>query len=72
MGYGFDDQAIMFRFPTMAKCFPFLHSVQTASYPVGSGGCFLEVKRPGRDAVYSRPSSVEDKNGAAIYQCRSR
>jgi hypothetical protein len=44
-----------------------LHSVQTgrgnhpASYPMAAG-----VKRPGREAEHSLPSSAEIKNGEAI------
>jgi hypothetical protein len=65
--------ALWFRF----KCwqaqdtyFPLLHSVQTGvahldSYPVGTGGCFSGVKRPGREADY--PFSVEVKNGRTIH-----
>jgi hypothetical protein len=30
-----------------------------ASYTVGTTGCFLGVKRPGREADHSPPSSVE-------------
>jgi hypothetical protein len=32
------------------------------SYPMGTGGSFLGVKRPGREADHSPPSSVEVKN----------
>jgi hypothetical protein len=33
-----------------------------ASYPVGTRGSFLGVKRPGREADHSHPSSAEVKN----------
>jgi hypothetical protein len=44
--------------------FSVCHRIQTgsgshpASYPVGIGSCFPEVKRPGREADHSLPSSV--------------
>jgi hypothetical protein len=38
----------------------------TASYPVGTGGWLPGVKRPGREADHSPPSSAEIKNGGAI------
>jgi hypothetical protein len=37
-----------------------------ASYPVGTGADFPEIKRPGREADHSPPSSAEVKNGGAI------
>jgi hypothetical protein len=33
-----------------------------ASYPMGTGAIFLGVKRPGREADHSAPSSAEVKN----------
>jgi hypothetical protein len=33
-----------------------------ASYPLGTRGPSLEVKRPGREADSSHPSNAEDKN----------
>jgi hypothetical protein len=44
------------------------HSVQTGSgahspsYLMGTRGSFVEIKRSGREADYSHPSSVEVKN----------
>jgi hypothetical protein len=35
----------------------------SASYPMGTGALFLGVKRPGREADHSPPSSAEVKNG---------
>jgi hypothetical protein len=49
-----------------------LHSVQTdsgahtASYPVGTGGDFRGLKRPGSEADHSPPSSTKVKNGGAV------
>jgi hypothetical protein len=61
------------RFPaTRTGDFPFLREVQTgsgahqASYTVGTGGCFLAVKRQGREADRSPRSSAEVKNGGAM------
>jgi hypothetical protein len=57
--------------PGTARFF-LLHSVQTgsgahpASNSVGTGGSYLGVKRPGREADHSPSSSVEVKNGGAI------
>jgi len=50
-----------------------LHSVQTgseaqpASYPMGTVGSFLRVKRQGREADHSPPSSVEVKEWGELY-----
>jgi hypothetical protein len=33
-----------------------------ASYPMGTGRCYLRLKRPGREADHSPPSSAEVKN----------
>jgi hypothetical protein len=33
-----------------------------ASFPMGTRGCFLEIKRPGREADRSPPFSAEVKN----------
>jgi hypothetical protein len=56
------------------QSFSLLHSGQAgsgahpASYSVGTGGGAIspEVKRPGREADHSSPSSAEVKNGGAI------
>jgi hypothetical protein len=56
-----------------ARSFCFLHSVQTgseahsASYPVDTEGSFPGVKRPGREADHSPPSSADVKNGGALH-----
>jgi len=60
--YGLDDRMIGVRFPAGDGNFYLLHHVQTgsgaqpASYPMGTGGSTLEVKRPGREADHSPPS----------------
>jgi hypothetical protein len=35
---------------------------QTAAYPIGTGGSFPGVKRPGREADHSPLSSAEVRN----------
>jgi hypothetical protein len=37
----------------------------TASYPIGTGGLSLGVKRPEREADHSPPSSAQVKNDGA-------
>jgi hypothetical protein len=60
------------RFPAGVRHFSLLYSIQTdsgahsASCPVGNGGSFPGVKRPGREADHSPPSSAEVKNGGAL------
>jgi hypothetical protein len=55
------------QFPTRARDFSLLHSVQTgsaahtASYPMGTG-----IKRPRCEAGHSPPASAEVENGGAI------
>jgi hypothetical protein len=68
-GYGLDDQAIQVRYPAEANNFSSNLCVQTVSgahpvsYPIDTGGSFSGGKaRPGRDADYSPPSSVEVEN----------
>jgi hypothetical protein len=39
-----------------------IYGAHSASYPVGTGTLFLEVKRPGREADHVPPSSAEVKN----------
>jgi hypothetical protein len=56
------------RFPTGAGNFSVHHRVQNGSgthpgsYSVGTGGTFPGVKRLGREADHSSPSSAEVKN----------
>jgi hypothetical protein len=40
--------------------------VQPASYPMGTSGPSLGIKRPGRETEHSPPTSAEVKNGGAI------
>jgi hypothetical protein len=60
LGYGLDDRGSRVRFPAGAGNFSLHHRVQNgsgaylASYPMG-------VKRPGRKADHSPPSSAEVK-----------
>jgi hypothetical protein len=68
LGYGLDDRSSRVRFPAGAGNFSLHHRVQngfgshSASYPVVPGALSLEVKRPGREADHSPPSSAEAKN----------
>jgi hypothetical protein len=68
LGYGLDDRGSRVRFSAGAGNFSRHHRVQTgsgahpASYPVGTRGFFPGVKRPGREADHSTPSSAEVKN----------
>jgi hypothetical protein len=56
------------RFPVAAGNFSLLRHVQTgsgarpASYPMGSGGSFPGVKRPGREVDHSLLPSAEAKD----------
>jgi hypothetical protein len=68
LGYGLDDRGSRVRFPERAGNFSPHHRVQNgsgahpASYLVGSRDSFPRVKRPGREADHSHPSSAEVKN----------
>jgi hypothetical protein len=60
MGYGLDGRdSILHRVQT--NC-----GAQPASYSMGTGGSFHAVKRQGREADRSLPSSAEVKNGGAM------
>jgi hypothetical protein len=67
MEYGLKGRGVEVRFPAEARDF-FYSSVQTgseahpASYPVGTGGSFLGIKPPGREADRPPVSGVEVKN----------
>jgi hypothetical protein len=67
LGYGLDDWDSRVRFPAGAGNFSLHHCVQNssgaqpASYPMGTRGSFPGVKRPGREADHSPPSSSEVK-----------
>jgi hypothetical protein len=68
LGYGLDDRGSRVRFPAGAGNFSLHHSVQNgsgahpASYPMGTSALSLGVKRAGREADHSPPSSAEVKN----------
>jgi hypothetical protein len=58
------------RFQTVQE-FSLLHVVHTGSgahqaYLMGTGAVYTGVKRPGREADYSPPSSAEVMNGGAM------
>jgi hypothetical protein len=67
LGYGLDDWGSRVRFPVGAGNFSLHHSDQNgsgahlASYPMGTRGSSLGVKRPGSEANHSHPSSAEVK-----------
>jgi hypothetical protein len=68
LGYGLDDRGSRIRFPVGARNFSLHHRVQNgsgvhpASYPMGTGGSFLRIKLPRREADQSLPFSAEVKN----------
>jgi hypothetical protein len=59
------------RFLVWTRDFSGLHSIHIGSgaypgsYPMGTEGSLPRVKRPGREADHSLPSSAEVKNGGA-------
>jgi hypothetical protein len=67
IGSDYIDRGSRVRFLAGAGNFPLHHRVQNgsgahpASYPMGTRGSFPGVKRPGREADYSPPSSAEIK-----------
>jgi hypothetical protein len=64
LGYGLGDRGSRVRFPARAGNFSLHHRVQNGSgvHPASySGALSLGVKRPGREADHSPPSSVEVK-----------
>jgi hypothetical protein len=65
-GHGLNDRGV--GVPNSgSQQFSLLHVVQTGSgvhptsYPMGTGGSFPGVKRPGREADHSPPASTEAK-----------
>jgi hypothetical protein len=65
LGYGLDDRDSRVRFPVGAGNFSLHHRIRNGSgaYPASyQMGSFLRVKRPGREADYSPPTSAEVKN----------
>jgi hypothetical protein len=73
LGYGLDDWGSRVRFPAGAGNFSLHHRVQngagshTASYPMGTSSSFPGIKRPGREADHSLPSSAEVKECEGLY-----
>jgi hypothetical protein len=73
LGYGLDDRGSRVRFPEGAGNFSLHHCVQTgsgahpASYPMRTRTLSLRVKRPGREADLSPPSSAELKECVELY-----
>jgi hypothetical protein len=65
LGYWLDDWGSRVRFPVGAGNFFFHHRVRSGSgahpvsYTIATGGSFLGVKRPGREADHSPPSRAE-------------
>jgi hypothetical protein len=53
-------------FPEGARDFSLLHRVHPASYPMGTEGSSMGIKRLGHEADHSTPSSAMAKNGEAI------
>jgi hypothetical protein len=68
LGYGLDDRGSRVRFPARLGIFHFTSASRTALEPTQppiqwvSGALSLGVKRPGREADHSPPSSAEVKN----------
>jgi hypothetical protein len=68
LGYGLDDRGSRIRFPAGSGNFSLHHRVQkcsgvhTPSCPMDTRGSFPGLKRPGREADHSPPSSAEVKN----------
>jgi hypothetical protein len=68
LGYGLDDQGSRVRIPAGAGNFSLHHRVQNGSgahpvsYPMGTRGFSLGVKRQGHESDHSPPSSAEVKN----------
>jgi hypothetical protein len=68
LGYVLDDRGSRVRLPAGTGNFSLHHRVQngsgahSASYPMGTRGSFLGVKRPWSETDRSPPSSAEVKN----------
>jgi hypothetical protein len=73
LGYGQDDRGSRVRFPAGAGNFSLHHRVQNGSGPTQPpiqwepGALSLGVKRPGREADHSTPSSAELKEWVDLY-----
>jgi hypothetical protein len=64
--YGLDDRGVRVRVPVGSRIFssPIVQTrsgVHPISYTMDTGGYFTAVKRPGREADHSRPTSAEVK-----------
>jgi hypothetical protein len=72
-GYGLDNRMVGIRFPAGAANFSLRQRVHTgygahpASYPMGTKGSSLGVKRPGREPDHSLPPSAEVKECVKLY-----
>jgi hypothetical protein len=73
LGYRLDDRGSTVWFPAGAENFSLHHRLQNgsgthpASYPMGTRGSFPGVKRLGREADHSPPSSAEVKEWVELY-----
>jgi hypothetical protein len=73
LGYGLDDRGSRVQSPAGAGTSSLHHRVQNgsgahaASYPMGTRSSFPGVKRPGREADHSPPSSAEVKECVELY-----
>jgi hypothetical protein len=73
LGYGLDDRGSMVRFPARLEIFLFTTAFRTALGPTQlpiqwvPGALPLGVKRPGREADHSPPSSAEVKECVELY-----
>jgi hypothetical protein len=73
LGYGLDDRGSRVRFSAEAENFSLHHRVQNGSgahpvsYPTGTRGFFPGVKRLGREADQSLPSSAEVEECLELY-----
>jgi hypothetical protein len=72
LGYGLDDRGSRFRFLAGAGNFSLqcVHNgsgAHPASCPMGTRGSFPWIKRPGREADHSPPSSAEVKEWVELY-----
>jgi hypothetical protein len=71
LGYVLDDRGSRVRFPARAGNFSLHHRVQNGSeahpvsYTMGTRDSFSGVKRPGREADHSPPSSAEVQNACS-------
>jgi hypothetical protein len=74
LGYGLDDRGSTVRFPVGTGDFFLHHRLQNgsgahpASYPMGTRGSSLGIKRPEREADHSPPSSAEVKECVELHR----